>query len=264
MDEKVDVTQALKDTENSLRDFIAATLQARYGAQWLAHLGVPEDRPLEWQKRKDAEVTRQEAGVVEERLLYYAQFFDLITILEKNWGDFAGALGDWKTMKVHLSELNKLRDPDAHRRELLPHQKYMALGIAGEIRNRLIRYRSKQETAEDYFPRIESAIDSLGSIWTPEERTRTLFTNKVLRPGDTVDFVITATDPQGGALKYCVVLEDDDIAWQASNTFTKRIGTHHIQRNFQAKLLVLSSRDYHASTQWDDRVSFVYDVLPPK
>ena len=72
-------------------------------------------------------------------------------------------------MDVWLSELEKLRDPEARRRELLPHQKHLAIGISGEIRNRLIRYRSKQETSEDYYPRIESVRDSLGNIWTPEK-----------------------------------------------------------------------------------------------
>jgi hypothetical protein len=37
-------------------------------------------------------------------------------------------------MKVRLSVLERLRDPDAHRRESLAHQKHMALGIEGEIR----------------------------------------------------------------------------------------------------------------------------------
>ena len=38
------------------------------------------------------------------------------------------------------------------------------LRSVGEIRTRLIRYRSKLETSEDYFPKIESARDSLGNI----------------------------------------------------------------------------------------------------
>ena len=41
-------------------------------------------------------------------------------------------MGEWKTMEVWLDELEKLRNPDAHRRELLPHQKQLAAGIAGE------------------------------------------------------------------------------------------------------------------------------------
>jgi hypothetical protein len=45
-------------------------------------------------------------------------------------------------MDVFVSELGKLRDPDAHRRELLPHQKHLVYGIAGEVRTRITRYAS--------------------------------------------------------------------------------------------------------------------------
>lgn len=59
-------------------------------------------------------------------------------------------------MEVFLTELEKLRDPEAHRRELMPHQKALAYGISGEIRTQITRFRSEQDTGESYFPRIES------------------------------------------------------------------------------------------------------------
>ena len=71
------------------------------------------------------------------------------------------------------------------------------MGISGEIRIRIIRYRSRQETVEGYFAKIESVRDSLGNIWTPATDTiqQMVKTGMTLRIGDTVDFVITATDP---------------------------------------------------------------------
>src|SRR5690606_16955876 len=139
----MDVTQALKDTENSLRDFISTCLSNRYGGEWIDKCGVSPERVKRWQERKGIEEKRQEAGAIEERLLYYADFYDLRTILKKNWGlEFSKVFGEWKTMEVWLTEMEKLRDPDAHRRELLPHQKHLILGISGEIRTRLIKYRS--------------------------------------------------------------------------------------------------------------------------
>ena len=122
----MDVTQALKDTENSLRDFISAVLQRNLGDNWIVSCGVSEKRIETWNERKVVEQKRQESGAVEERLIYYADFYDLKTILKKHWsGEFASALGDWRRMEVWLTEMEKLRDPDAHRRELLPHQKYL-------------------------------------------------------------------------------------------------------------------------------------------
>src|SRR2546422_2609549 len=198
---ELDVTGALRDTENALRDFISATLLAQFGQDWLTRCGVTPDRIEKWNERKTTETRRFDAsGVVEERLIYYADFYDLKAILRKHWqGPFSEAFGEWKTTEVWLEELERMRDPDAHRRELLPHQKYLAIGIAGEIRTRLVRYRSKRETAADYFPRIESVRDSLGNMWTAAEPGgHTVYTKSVLRPGDPGDFLTTPPVPEDG------------------------------------------------------------------
>jgi hypothetical protein len=160
----MDITQILKDTENSLRDFIGYILSKSFGADWEQKCGVSDDRLNKWRERKESEEKRQKAGACDERLIYYADFYDLKTILQKHWRLFSEALGEFKTVEVWLTVLEKLRDPDAHRRELLPHQKDLILGISGELRTRIARYRSSQETAEAYYPRIEFAADNLGSV----------------------------------------------------------------------------------------------------
>jgi hypothetical protein len=261
----MDVTQALKDAENSLRDFIFAALNATHGDSWLDHLGVSSDRIAKWKERRDTEAKRQEAGVVEERLLYYADFYDLFPVIKKNWQLFAPVFGELRTIEVWLKELERLRDPDAHRRELLPHQKHLVLGISGEIRNRIVRYRSKEETAEDYFPRIESVRDSLGHIWTAGSGLSDLISGKVtLRPGDVIDFVVTANDPLGQPLSYGMRLlaRSGEIVWQNSGTWSLRIGEGDVSRTFFVDLMVKSCRDYHARSQSDDLVTATYQVLP--
>ncbi len=117
----IDVTQSLKDTENALRDFIASILANALGPDWLDTCGVHPKRREAWLKNRQIETERQAGGAVEPRLIYYAGFGDLELIIEKNWDHFAPALGDLPTIKMYLRELKKLRDPDAHRRELLPH-----------------------------------------------------------------------------------------------------------------------------------------------
>jgi hypothetical protein len=81
----MDITQTLKDTENALRDFIAFILQQKLGIEWIDKSGASKERIEIWKNRKGSEDKRQEAGVVEERLIYYADFYDLRTILQKNW-----------------------------------------------------------------------------------------------------------------------------------------------------------------------------------
>ena len=112
-----DITQALKDTENSLRDFISVVLGAKLGESWIEKCGVSSQKLEKWKKHKADEEKRQLSGVVEQRLIYYANFDDLITVLEKHWqGEFSNAFGEWDRMEVFLKELKNLRDPDAHRR----------------------------------------------------------------------------------------------------------------------------------------------------
>jgi len=263
----MDVTQALRDAENSLRDFIAAVLSQTIGSDWVEHSGISPERLEKWRERKATEEKRQESGVVEERMIYYADFYDLKTILKKNWTtEFSAAFGDWKTFEVWLSELERLRDPDAHRRELLPHQKHLALGISGEIRTRIVRYRSRKETTEDCFPRFESARDSLGNIWvhTGELDLKLVLTKMVLNPGDTIDFAVTASDPEDLPLEYGIGLDEPVKIWQASGEFQVTLTDKHIAENFAVGLYIRSPRSYHASSSYDDTVRFVYHVLPPR
>lgn len=259
----MDVTQALKDTENSLRDFIAVVLHNELGDLWIEKCGVSPDRIAKWKERHTAEQKRQNQVAAEDRLLYYSDFYDLRTILRKHWaGQFKVALGNFKTMDVWLQELEKFRDPDAHRRELLPHQKHLILGITGEIRTRLIRYRSKQETSEDYFPRIESVRDNLGNSYS--YGTSRLRREKIrLRVGDDIEFVITATDPMGESLLYSIY-DGAHTKWQDSNIIKRKITEADIGTEFNLLLVIKSKRKYHAHTDEDDRALFEYEILPPK
>lgn len=262
MTDDMDITQALKDTENSLRDFITAVLREKLGEFWIDCSGVSAERIDKWKERKASETKRQKTGVVEERLIYYADFYDLRTMLKKHWaGEFSTALGNWKTLDVWLDELEKLRDPDAHRRELLPHQKHLVLGITGDIRTRIVRYRSKHETSEDYYPRIESARDSLGNIYT-YGTLRITETGMRLRVGDAIEFVITATDPMGEPLKYGLY-NSSNTSWQDNNVISLRLKEPDVGKTFNAILAIKSNRQYHAENGYDDVVVFKYEILPP-
>jgi hypothetical protein len=260
----MDVTQALRDTENTLRDFIAATLRRSLGREWLDSCGVAPDRIAKWRERKSEEQRRQEAGVVDERLLYYADFYDLKTILKKHWqGDFSEALGEWRRFEVLFDELARYRDPDAHRRELLPHQQSLILGIAGDIRSRLVRWHSRRETVGDCFPRIESARDSLGYLWIPSmEMDTNLGPGTTLHSGDEIDFVVTARDPEDLPLEYRLeVLGHEASEWQATGLFSLEVKEAHIGTLFVG-LLIRSPRSYHLGPGYDQKVTFAYRVLP--
>lgn len=266
MNVDLDITQSLKDTENALRDFIAAVLEKANGTDWYKSCGVSADRLNKWRKRHDDEVKRQRAGTVEPRLIYYADFYDLGTIIEKNWSFFKDVFGQLDRLRVYLHDLERFRDPDAHRRELLLHQKHLVLGIGGEIRARIIQYRNKLDTIDAYFPRVESARDSLGNVYIAGEFRSPVYAPQTLRPDDVVDFTVTASDPVGDSLSYRLAINEFERSeWQQNNSFSVRVEEKHIGRYFSVAIHLKSPRDHHAgSGGYDDKAEFVYTVLPRK
>jgi hypothetical protein len=86
-----------------------------------------------------------------------------------------------------------------------------------------------------------------------------------LRSGDTVDFVITASDPLGAALQYSMNVGNNDlVSWQDSNIFSVTFSDMHVGKNVVIRLIIQSPRRFHALDWWDDVVSFIYDLLPRK
>ena len=207
-----DISQELKDAENALRDFIAQRLTKSLGTQWIEFCGVTAERIEKWKERKKIEEKRlSSTGVVDERLIYYADFYDLRTILKCRWAeDFSEVFGKWKQMEVWLDTLEEMRNPEAHRRELLPHQKHLAAGISGEIRTRIVRSRSQEVSPDAFFPRIESARDNHGNVYFGDSKS--VSTGIVLHPGDELQFVITASDPYGEMVEYGI-MSTNGIMW---------------------------------------------------
>jgi hypothetical protein len=262
-----DVSQALRDAENALRDFIAYILQEKLGTAWESESGVSPDRLQKWQERKAVEYKRQDTGATDERLIYYADLYDLQTILKKHWQHFAAAFGDLKTTEVWLAELERIRDPDAHRRELLSHQRDLIIGISGEIRTKIARYRSAQETSDAYYPRIEFAADNMGNSWKPGE-SNYVRTKTKLRPGDILEYVVTATDPLGETLEYqstlCAGMTGHSDEWHSHNSFRVLVTEAHVARLVFGNVRIRSARRFHARGTFDDNVEFTYEVLPPR
>lgn len=262
----MDVNQALKDTENSLRDFISLVMSRRFGQNWFGRGGIDADKIQKWEQRKEED--RKRLGVVtDERLLYYADFYDIKTLLEKNWDiitEFSAALGKKKEVIYWLEKLESFRNPEAHRRELLPHQKHLVLGIEGEIRMRLISYRNKQETKDDYYPRVEFARDSLGNCYVPEHSGFVFDTGTKLRPGDKVDFVVTARDPLGEELLFALRTNAaQSISWQKDNSFVVFVQNSDVGARFIVQMMVKSQREFRQHQEYDDDARLEYEVLPP-
>lgn len=265
----MDVNQNLKDAENGLRDFVAMILEDKYGKDWINKIRVNRDDLAKWNQRKKNEEKRL-GSPSDERLLYFADLYHIKEILKSNWSnvpEFKEALGEKKEITYWINHLEGFRNLDAHRRELLPHQQHLVLGISGEIRTRLVKFRNKLESWDDYSPRIEFVRDNLGHSCVPSGTGEIIPTGMKLRPGDTLQFVVTATDPQDKEITYGyipVARRGQAIIWQDENTFSLTVQEEDIGNRFLVQILIKGQSEYHRLRDYDFEVRFEYEVLPAR
>ncbi|WP_444906098.1 hypothetical protein ACJJIR_16005 [Microbulbifer sp. SSSA008] len=265
----MDISDSLKYAENSLRDLLNFILSKQFGADWFYSCGVSDKRIEQWEERKN--IDEKKFGYSDPRIIYYADFYDLKTILKKCWDKgFSDVFGKWKEIEVLLNILEELRNPDAHRRDLLPYQKHLAIGISGKIRAEITEYFSNMETGESYYPRIESVQDSLGNTWAIGERNPH-DTSCILRPGDQIQFNVAGTDPKGDSLEYTVLPNalPYEFEWKNNGNFDLTIQNKHVGKKLWVAIAIKSPRDFHATSvvglgKVDDVVKFGFEVLPPR
>lgn len=265
----MDVSESLKSAENSLRDLFNFVLSKELGQGWENSCGVSDARVKQWEERRL--VDEKKFGSSDPRLIYYADFYDLKVILKKNWDKgLSRVFGKLKELEVLLDLLEELRNPDAHRREMLPFQKHLAIGISGKIRSEITGHFSNMETGHSYYPRLESVQDSLGNTWAIGQRAN-LATGCVLRPGDQLQFKVVGSDPQGERIEFAMLpmIAPHKLNWNSSGDFDLTIQNKHVQKTLWIHIAVRSFREFHAMGavgfgKVDDLVKFSYEVLPPR
>ena len=261
-------TEAINIVENILRDLIETVLATEHGDNWLKHTGLSEERLAAWNARRAEEASRREGGIVDRRLIAYAHLFELTTIVQKRWELFKDCFGDRKTFDVYVSRLEDFRNAPMHSRELLPFERTLLEGVAGELRNKVTIFRSTLQQEREYFPRIELVTDSFGNSAEGAGSGRSdTGTSLTLHPGDEVLFHCRGWDPDGKTLK-----------WGLKNIFGQRLdeqdGTdvvlrwqvvvEHIAETSRIFISLFGDRPYHRNGigSTDDMVMFVYRVLP--
>ena len=87
----------------------------------------------------------------------------------------------------------------------------------------------------------------------------------VLHPGDAIDFLAAARDPDDCELEYsiCVLPGSGERVWQPEPEFHVVMTAGQISAGVYGYARVRSHRDYHAKGDYDD-VTFAYTVLPSR
>ncbi|EKS9915571.1 MULTISPECIES: Swt1 family HEPN domain-containing protein [Burkholderia] len=260
---EIDAETELKLLENSMRDVIQIVLKNKFGPQWLNNLKVSPERVERWRERLETEKKRLPGKALDGRLLYYSDFYDINTIIKKHWSDgFSDVFGDLKTIEIFLGQMEKLRDPNAHRRELTNHQKCLIAGISGELRIQIMQYRGRGENVDSYFAVIEAIKDNLGNSYPCPHGGNMVIAEQILRVGDTIEFHVTSTDPNGGQLEYSIARTGKPEDWQKENHKTITLTEEHIGKFCDFSIRIRTDKPYTALNGYDDIVSFRYTVLP--
>lgn len=255
-------TEAINALEVAFRELIRLV----WGNDWIAKSKV--DVPRLEDKLRD-EQSKRRGAVVSTDLLDYTEFTQLGEMLIKNWGDFAPALGGQKYPKVYIERLNNLRNAPMHSRVLLPFERDLLSGIVGEFLNLMAIYRSQRGPDMQFYPVIDSAVDSYGNKPGADMLGKGVFRLEV---GDKVSFTCRATDPQGRPLHWKLIvvqnlapdsLETVREATGTNVTFNWTVSERQVGEDAIADIQLMSDAEFHRRGTLDDRVQFYYAINPP-
>lgn len=257
---------SISPLENALRDFIDYILTKKYGRDWVTHLRLAPEKIAKWNATQREEFGALTTTTLDGRLLYYSQFHELETIMYKHWEDgFHEAFpGGKRWLEVMLGEINKLRNPTAHSRELMEYQKHLVLGITGEIRTRIMKFRGLKDDMDSYFPVIEHVADSLGNKEANPAYGCGIEASEPVRVGDAVEIRVSSTDPLGQPMLYHIGRQRSlaPATWSHENFKTITFEEADIGKSCDIRIQIKTARGHHAYGEIDDSVWLRYVVLP--
>ena len=196
--------------ENTLRKLILHTLKEDYN-----NYKVSDQRIENWKEKQKIEKKKYKGVLMEKRLIFYSDFYDLKSIISKNWENFKPILDDKKRFEIFFAEVEKFRNTLSHGRNLTLSQEQLLKGITSDLKNLITIYHNKNEMKEDFFVRLISVSDNLGNTWPGTQKKPTI------RVGDYYELTIDAIDPKDREIEYqLVTYKGIYVKFQKSNRFS--------------------------------------------
>lgn len=214
----------VNEYENTLRRLIIQTIGDKDDSPYR----VIDDRILKWKEKREIESKKNNGVLLEDRLIYYSDFYDLKTIISKNWELFLPILNDKKRFEVFFQEIENYRNSIAHGRNINFSQESLLKGILSDLKNSITIYHNKNEMKDDYFVEIIRISDNLGNIWDSNSRPQ----QPILRVGDQYELVVEANDPLSRKIEYELSNKFSDFQIiQDSNRFTFTIENRFVNKS---------------------------------
>lgn len=196
---ETDAFDAISTTENVLRDLIVRQLSLSTDASYEQVLSWSPKDVARLAKRRADDERRRSGMEVSQRLIDYTDLSHLRSIVEAHWNEFEACFGDEAETLLFLERLEDFRNPAMHSRGLVPRERALAVGIAGQLRDQVTRFRAVQDQDDDPFPRIEYIKDSTGRDCRANQSPHPL-----VYPGTVIEFEASAWDPSGGDITWAV------------------------------------------------------------
>jgi hypothetical protein len=263
----VEPTESIAIIEVDLRHLVEAVMGQVHGPKWHETL-LSADVLAKLTARMEEEERRRTPVKVPSAVLAYTHLFELRQIIEKHWDTFSVALGAKKEFMVLMDKVEDFRNAPAHSRQLLPHERSLLEGVAGDIRTRVTVYLSQQSPDAKYYPVIESVRDSFGNT-VENSNPRyggAAHTGLRLQVGQTVEFECRGWDPQDRELTWWYGPSFASMGKSVKGSSTNlayTIKDEDVGVTFFIEIDLVSDGPYHRHTGYDQRATFHYEVEPP-
>lgn len=110
------------------------------------------------------------------------------------------------------------------------------------------------------YPSIMKITDNYGNQWT-KGMSLNFDTKTPLFPGDKLEYIVDATDPNNNNIIYRV---EGETLWRNEILIQFKIDEKHVSSKTVFNVLIKSSRIIHKYDNIDDAVHFSYKILPQK
>lgn len=137
------IDDCIKETEVCLREIVNNRMSSKYGPGWISKSELGLDSIWENAKKtKEDDSNKFGDQKISHNLLDYTYIVHLKElIINKFWDQFENIFPPKKVTEHYLDTINAYRNPTAHVREsLMEHQRYLCLGICGELMYHIHRY----------------------------------------------------------------------------------------------------------------------------
>lgn len=265
-------TDALRSIETALRLVIRDVLGAD---GWVQAKGAPDVAKLE--ERQNEERRRRDGVVISDDLLNFTETYHLITLIERNWDQFKPVFDNKARTTTYFDLIADFRNSIAHSRELVPFERELLSGIAGQLRNQVALFRSAADQSAKYYPLIEEVKDSFGAIGLKLQPMYQSFTVNRIDVGHVLGFVGSAFNARGNTVRWLLrgrgkpygsweemdapVASGDDVIFEYVVT------EEDVSESFELTIEIRTDSKYRRSSGIrggiDDSRTFRYSVNPP-